>query len=398
MIVTAFLLTIGTSVFVIVAISGWDSLRGVITSFGMAREYGIARGLPSWQRMTAELCALSLLSIILFSCLLMGLGAARNIGPVFVSASLMLVLAGIYVYMTVQTGMDLRANGGAAWPTPTEAGLWSHVEAGHSLLRPALRLLRIDVQKHLFPALLPALVWGIILVRWRHLRPRRLRATVVVLLGLCVASRLRRGFEFVEWYHFLLEVPAYTLTIRLFFGEQHKATILGLAILSVIGLDIYRREVVDRVRDLERIETPRGVAYWGPEDAELYKSIKNHLTRLDPTGERPVFSFGHNGGFNYFLARPNPTPITLGFLTSVVDPEIAVRTILNTHPKPFLIYNGAYENAGVPALRVDLWRWAQPYEGNHYMRHDLQYFKQLVNHCRETALNRKRLTIYDCQQ
>jgi hypothetical protein len=142
--------------------------------------------------------------------------------------------------------------------------------------------------------------------------------------------------------------------------------------------------------------------HWYPNEAADFKKIGGVLHALDPSGTRPVVSFGWNGGFAYFLDRPNPTPLSYGITTSTVPPEEAVRLIRTMEPAPFLIYTRAYERAGVPVLELDFGRWAQRLRGNVYATHDVPYFRQATAGCKEVGLpgdpQRPFFVIYDCAQ
>src|SRR4030095_10860416 len=85
-------------------------------------------------------------------------------------------------------------------------------------------MLQREAMKHAFPVLLPVIVLGVLLWRWRDVAPD-LRVLAVLLLSICVVARLRRGFEFAEWYQVLLEVPAYLVAAKAMLGTEVRQSL-----------------------------------------------------------------------------------------------------------------------------------------------------------------------------
>jgi hypothetical protein len=249
-----------------------------------------------------------------------------------------------------------------------------------------LRILRDSVYRHLFPTLLPALVVAMVIASPKEQAPKQLRAALILLGVVCTAARVRRGFEHVEWYSFLLEVPLYVLAIEFFFGRTARsAAILAVSGLALIGANVHFRFGVgplswEGARALT--VTPRGAVRWDPWNTQEFKAVQELLNALDPTGRRSVFQFGgHTSALNYFLRRPAQTPLTEGFLYAVGDPESAVAGLLKTEPPLFLVYDHMYDDNRVPQLRIDWTTWDRPTQRNRHSAYDARYFDRLKEHC-----------------
>src|SRR5262249_6909738 len=155
--------------------------------------------------------------------------------------------------------------------------------------------LRDLVYRHLLPTLLPALVVVMVICRQQR-EPKRLRSALILLGIVCAAARVRRGFEHVEWYYFLLELPFYVLAVGCFFGSEARiAAILAVLGLAVIGANVHFRFGFgplsrDGAHPLTR--TPRGPVHWDSWNAGEFVAVEELLQRLDPSGTRSVFQFG----------------------------------------------------------------------------------------------------------
>jgi hypothetical protein len=267
-----------------------------------------------------------------------------------------------------------------------------------------LRLLRDQIYRHLLPMMLPVVATIALLVPGCTNRGSA-RSRVFVLFGVvCIAARVRRGFEHVEWYHFLLELPLYAVIVHSLLGEQsHRAILAALVVFGLMGAHMYWKWGKGPLTMSGRYDptvTRRGTVRWPPGRVQEYEAIRDALDRLDPSGRRAVFRFGgHNGGLNYLLERPNPTSITQGFLHSVVDPEMALAGLLRTDPPPLLIYDHTYDGALEPQLRMAWFEWDKPLGQVRHVQYDLPFFDRLRAGCTEVevvAPTRARLTLYDC--
>ncbi len=360
---SAFALTVSGAAGLVAAGAGVDSLVGVATGYRVAAE-SLARALPSWRLITIETIAAVLLGIGLLGCLLLTRVRIKRMVPIAIGLLLSLVsLTTIYI----------------------------HFEDGAGFNVATLRLLRDSVYWHLFPTLLPALVVGMVICSRNGRGPTQLRAALILLGIVCTAARVRRGFEHVEWYYFLLELPVYVLAVEFFFGkEARSAAIVAVLGLAVIGANVHFRFGVGPLsRDGERAltVTPRGSVRWDPWNAQEFKAVQELLEKLDPSGKRSVFQFGgHSGALNYFLRRPTRTSITEGFLYAAGDPDSALSELLNTEPPLFLIYDHLYDDNRVPQLRIDWRKWDKPTQRNRHSEYDAPYFNRLKVNCSPVTL------------
>lgn len=409
--IATFLSTVLIGVLILGVQSGWATLAGIPGGSGQASEYW-GRAFPSWERITVEVTAVALLVLTVVACL-----AIANAVSLVELRGLILVLAltaifgsSLYLWMTYRTGLRVRREGISPFPTVIEESLWA---SKGSPWRGANFWLKWRLREHLFPALLPALVAIVVAARWQRFHSPPLRNTVIFLAGLCVTARLRRGFENVEWYHFLLEIPCYFLAIQLFVPDSSRRMRTGLIIILIVlvsmGMRCYRQLAVGpltRSSAFERVDTPKGSIYLRADDPKLYRQLRETLTRLDPSDKRPVFAFGFSGGFNYFLNRPNPTPLTYGFLSSF-SPDKVASDLLRHTPRPFLIDNAAFHlkpgqsgSGRFPLPKIDLRRWDLTYGESLYNRLDWHYFAKLIAACKLAATipTTPVITVYDCNR
>jgi hypothetical protein len=134
-----------------------------------------------------------------------------------------------------------------------------------------------------------------------------------------------------------------------------------------------------------------------PNQARDYRQLLDLLSQIDPAGRRPLFAFGYTGGFNYFLGRPNSTPLTQGFRLSNADPEEVVESLLNQVPPPILLFNPVYSERTVPVTTLTLSRWETPFVESQFTGFDRKYFEQVRQHCpRVPPKERMFFTLYDC--
>lgn len=403
----AFGLTVLIGVSVVAAQSGWATVAGIPSGFGQMSEFR-GRRFPSWERLTVEATALALLALVVIACLAMGktVSLFKLRAVILILLMIAVLSSALHLSMTYRIGLRLRADGTGPFPTPMEEWLW--VWNG-SLSAAAVHWLKQGLLEHRFPALLPAALALMVAARWKRFRSAQLRNTVILLLGLCITARSGRGFEYVEWYHFLLEVPCYVLAIQLFIPDLQR-TRAGLTIvlfaLVLMGIRSYWYLAVGpftAARAFERVDTPKGSVYLSGPEAKHYRQLHETLMRLDPSGKRPVFAFGYSGGFNYFLDRPNPTPLTIGFLANF-SPDKVVSELLANSPRPFLLDNAAFHpgpgdpgTGRFPSPRIDLSRWELPMTESHYTRLDRPYFARLISGCKMVSkIPETPVTVYDC--
>jgi hypothetical protein len=206
---------------------------------------------------------------------------------------------------------------------------------------------------------------------------------------------MRRGFQYVEWYHIMAELPLYSALL-----PSRALRHASLAVLLVMSGYLYYRNGIGPLTSkphLERIETKRGLVYMRPQDASDYWAVLAAIDRIDPSGQRPLFAFGYTGGFNYFFGRKNPTSLTQGFSFSYNPPpeKLPAETIF--------LYNTHWDVMGVPSTELKPWRWRQDFVTNPFIAHDLPRFQGLVRGCRtaETVqgslYSRLVFTLYECR-
>jgi hypothetical protein len=364
---TAFVLTSVAGFGAIAWTAGPNAVAGVITGFGQARVAGFTRALPSWSRLTIDVALAS------------GLGGTW------------LFLAGSKSNERIRWGLI----GALMLLAITLAALYRQLSP---------ELLMRDVSWRMFPLVLPVFVLAALVFQWPSLEPRT-RTLAVTLLTLCVLARVRRGFEFTDWYHVLLEVPAYLVACRTRYAEQSRRPVMAVVVvLLAAGIWSYWYGSLGpftRRGAYPAAETLRGTVRWRANEIADYERIGDVLLQLDPERRSPVFAFGQNAGVNYFLRYPNGTPLQMGFSFLSSDrpgystPERAVQT-LRTLPL-ILIYHRSYEGEQT-AAGMALDSWDQPTKLNHYMAHDLRYFEALREGCSVTAtLPGAFFTIYDCR-
>jgi hypothetical protein len=401
----AFLVPIAAGTALIVAQSGAGTLLGVLGGFGHVEEYG-GRGFPSWERLTTEVIACALLSGALIVSLFLGRAISRSEAtrPLLLTSAVALVGVALYVGM----GFRIASSVAGTAPLPPMAGFVASVVEGHQpMLRSLLAFLRERLLLHLLPALLPGIVLLVFLVGWRRLCQRPLFRPIVLLLGLCLTARLRRLFEGVEWYHFLLELPAYMLAVQFFLAERMDRVRTGLIVfLTSLTLIVggyshwyFGRGPLTRRANWEPVLTARGTYYMPSGQANDYRELSSLLSQIDPTGQRPLFAFGYTGGFNYLLGRPNSTPLTQGFRLSNADPDEVVESLIHQVPPPILMDNVIFAAATIPANVIAWSRWETPVVEGIYARFDRKYFEQVLQRCTragQVPKGQEFLTIYDC--
>ncbi len=409
--VGAFGLTVFAGTSIVAAQAGWIAVARIPGGFGQASEIG-GRSFPSWERLTIEVTVAAALALVALLCAMLARAASfyqlrRLIGEL----SLIVILgSSIHLFMSYRTGLDLRAGRHSQFLTDTEAYVSDFTRSDAKLLSRSVDWLEWEIRMHLFPAVLPAALALVIILRWKRFESTSLRNTVLFLLGLCVAARSRRLVEHVDWYHFLLEIPVYAAALQLFAGgskmrQASKSVAMALVALVVAGLYSYWYWGVGpltRRQGWDRVETPRGSIYLRPESARIYRQIRSALERLDPTGERPLLAFPASGAFNYLLDRRNPTPLTVGFWSSNIPPNRIVSSLLSGSPRPFLLDRAGTAEALAPAGQIDWRHWDLKRIPNVYTRVDRPYFEAVLSHCRRAAEIREgaktEFTIYDCAE
>lgn len=389
------------AVAVVAAQAGWHHVPGVLTGYGLAGG-SLARGLPSWELLTVEALALFVLAAGVAVAWLVGGGGVSARRLFLFSSGATMALTTLYAFMSYRVALGVWETGLPPWATTLQA---MADRAASPVRFGALALQHLAVQwgRHVFPAVLPVTVG--LLVVWRRRRlPRKTAVLLLLLLAVCAAARVRRAFEHTEWFHVLLEFPIYALAAQALLREHAdrvlRLVLPGLMVLA-IGLHwVFGRGPFTRGGPQPAVRTERGVIHQRPNEVADYAFMSRVLNRADPTGRRPVFSFGHNGGFAYFLGRSNPTPLTSGLSVSTIPVDSAVTLLSTAEPRPFLIYTSVYERYPVP-IGVDPGAWEQRMGPNHRIP-DIPHFERIRAGCSEIGHTGPKeqpfFVVYDCAQ
>lgn len=317
------------------------------------------QGLPSLERLVMEIAAASALGIagVIALWLCFALADARAFRMTAVLLVIFLSACAVHLGMGVATARAVAVHGLPANPSSLEQ-TYAQLTGVQSPLRTALFLLDQRFQAHLFPSIMPPILLGVLLLRWRKWGLRRDRDLTLLMLGLAMALRARRGFAGADWPNVLVEIPAYALFLHLVAAaagrSAHRAVSMALAILFVVGLYTYHNLGVGLLtkRRFPATATARGTVHWEPWVARDYRAWAAALDSVDPGRHRPLLAFGPSGAWNYFFARANPTRFTRGFTSGreveealagfgaagappvIVDTRLVVR--ISSPPRPGL--------------------------------------------------------------
>lgn len=406
---STFLLTVLAGVVVVYAQAGGHALLAVPGGGQVAEFRG--RTFPTGERLIIELIALALLGLFSVVLLLTGRTIKWKAARKWVALFGLVTVAGcsLHIFMSYRIGSDLRHEGLAVLPGETASNLRQSLVTNAQLLSGSLMLLKHNLLLHALPLFLPLSVLIIVLIRRSQSAHPLSRNMVLLLLGLCVAARLKRGFEHLDWYHCLLEIPVYVAAALLYLpaepGKTPRALHLAMGLLLVFGGYSYWQWGVGplaRNNEFERVDTPRGRVWVYKEVRTQFFALKKLLDQADPSGKRPLFAFAYSGGFDYFLDRKNPTPVTQGFRLSIFDPDLVVRSVLSHDPAVLVLDTTRFDDLRFPSPNFTLLSWDLKRIPNPYTRFDRPYFLQILARCREVAKLRLSptllYTLYDCSQ
>lgn len=385
-------MTVAWGIGLLVLQSGWRIAFTVLDGAGQGPE-SVARGWPSWERITIQCATVGVFVLFIYTMAAVG-GVTSWRKSWTIPAACALVITGasaVYLTFSVQSQAAIQSLMSGTFDFPG--------------LRAAITFLKRRGQFHLMPVEVPLLAGALLAWKWKRIPQSSTKVTVAILLGLCMAARLRRRFEFTEWFHFLLEIPVYWVLCDLLFFRnsalRRRAGFVALTCLTLFGFYSYRFWGVGPLTRIHMVsaDTPRGAVYMSPVAAKAFQELRTAVNMADPSGQYPLFAFGYTGGFNYFLNRPNPTPLTQGFRLSPFSSEDVVRTLQSE--RVLLLDNSVYEDRSVPA-GISFVRWSLPTQPNRYMRYDRPFFLQALSGCRETArigyAQSYTLILYDCER
>lgn len=384
--------------------NGLGVLFGILTGFGHTQELG-GRGIPTLETLTLETTTASLcLAVVAGAVILTRPDKRRRAWWVALFAlSCAGLLMAVWLTQAFWIARFANAHNGDRLSEIADRFSTEHWST-LVLFKTLARLLRDQLTFHALPSLLP---FGVLALVWRFGKrmSARSRSIALVLLLTAAALRLRRGMEFAEWTSILIELPIYAYVARAMLGDQlEEWSATGRIVLASLAL-LFAWQYTEngygpltRRGSREPVLTPRGTVRLSPNQANQYRKLKAVIDTLDPTGRRPVIAFGYSGGFNYFLGRPAPSPLTHGFrLSGLEDPNEAVRLVRTTSPPPVVIDNPGF-NSRTPTVGFQMIHWQAQTRPNHYMRFDRRYFEQMISGCRERPSALRRLTLYDCPE
>jgi hypothetical protein len=377
--------------------TGWTALPDIALGYGSAVMFA-GRGLPSWERLATEgvvLCAIGFLVSLVLAAAGVLRGRKSALVPLCFLGS---VVAGVAVHVL----MDFRQGGGAM------SNAASILDS--RALSADLRGVSSESLVDLLPTILPFALALVIAWRWKHFEDPRRRRALVFLVGLLIAARARRAFEYAEWYHFLLGLPVYVLAAGLLAPAVRRPdrrwAVPAFALVMLLGMYSYWRLCtgpLTRENRLVAIHTPRGTVRVDPEIARQYRDLAASLRIADPTGRRPLFVFGYASA-NYFLDRHNPSRITTGFRFTNEEPVDVVDDVLNAHPAPLVLDNLYFTRGDLPIPRLSLTTWRQPMEPSFYRSYDRPIFLTLLDQCDGPLatvpdhFGRPLFRLYDCHE
>ena len=347
----------------------------------------IGRGAPSWERVVVELCVLGLIGFIVA-----GIAWAAGVRNRFVRRTVLvgIVLAiatGIlHVGMSYRIGSEMNAGGVPEVKSETQFVLQPAVGDGRmALIKSSIRFFQAHLRSHILPFLLPIVV--LILAK---LYPPRLAGSdwmvTIFLLGLCVTLRLRRQFEHVDWFHFLVEMPVYFLVLSAYLREPKVARRVRVALVSlliVLAADsyyTYARGPLTARNDFVPADTVRGKLYLQRNQAGDMQWLMTTLDGLDPARSRPLLMQGYASGYSYYVGRPISTHLTDAFFLSAIGPESALEEVRRLSPPPFFLANRSTEGTSLRYAGLSYWDY-QGYKGQNLMV-DLPIFQNLTAGCR----------------
>jgi hypothetical protein len=384
--------TVAIGVAIVGLTAGFSVLPDLVGGFNHASLTG-GRGFPSWERLTVDVFAVALVAGFLAT--MLGLARRRMYVRWLVGSGIVAMVAG-----AIHVGVSMSMTSADLGPlqTPMMDAIGYHVREGNPLFRPALGWLRQRVVSDPIPLLLPPLLLIVVAMRWSTLDRSR-RASIALLLGFVITLRMRRAFEGTEWFEFLLTLPVILLSAELLSGLEgnelrrfRNMTGGVLLVIATLAYHQFGRGPVTR-RHFPAAVIARGTVHWPPNALRDYERIRTTIDSVDPAGTRPLFAFGHSGGWNYFLQRRNPFPFTQDFRFSAFDAD----SVLATPPSGLLLVdNPASDRHSFPSLDIRLDRWEQPRGPTPYLTYDRPRFNRLREACQPTATDPRAIRVYVC--
>ena len=390
--------TLALGAALVLAQSGWHGLGAAITQSGRLG-IELTQRLPSWERLVVEIfvsAAAMLMGVAsLWLCLAIREGRAARWG----GALLLVVLttAAIHLGMSINIGQELQTFRPPDLPTPIQQELALDLSSGASLAGSALSVLNHRAERHIVPALLPALMFLLVLTRGRRWGEPSLRRRVLMLLGLCIAGRLWTGWAGTEWYEILLEMPVYALCVQFGAGawgpRAGRAVLTALSLALIVGAFEYYNQgrglLTQRGREPTAV-TAHGTVHWPGFTVRQFQAARAGMDGRDPMRRRAVLPFGGAGGWNYFLGRT-----VAGHVEALAAPAPGAE---GRRAAAFLL---DFPSAPLVTMRPGLWlfRWENAMQLAREQRVDRPRFNRLAAACDRVALpdtSGVAVRIYDC--
>jgi len=383
------------------ATAGPDALQGLLPHH--LREAWID-GFPTVERLVMEIAAASALGIagVVALWLCFALDDARATRMALALLVAFLSACAVHLGMSVAVARDIAIHGLPPMPTDLEESIARISAGGQSRMHTALFMLDQRFQAHLFPALMPPILLGVLLMRWRRWKLHRDRDLALLMLGLAVAARSRNGFAGADWQNVLIEIPAYALFLHLLAAgagrSAQRAVSMAFAILFVVGLYTYYNLGVGPLtqQHYQATSTPRGTVRWDPDATADYTVLAGSLDRLDPTHQRPLLAYGPSGAWNYYFARANPVRYTRGF-TSPAQVDTVLAELRAGRAPALIVDTRAIVRVTLPA-HAALTVWENRPDGGPVTLLDVPRLGEILQGCRQVdgRPGPPPVPLYDC--
>lgn len=401
-----FLLVLGIGIGLLVAFNGAGSLASIFSGYGLLRE---TRGLnlPNLSYVSVELAALGI-AAALFGIISWVTHAWRSrLDFLLVVSGLALALVALawWLYEAEVVARHVMASGPSPMAAPFERLLMPFSPERALRLQRAFAAFRLELVRHLIPFAVPATLLLLGVVRRKQLRELPQFGLLIALLLITLSLRARRTISYSEWSVLMLDVPicalAFVILLNMNLRVAVRAISLGCVFLVSTALFAHWRfgyGFATRRGTFPVTETARGGARIGPGLTADFLYVRDMANAIDPSGKRPVLSFGYSSGHNYLLGRPGVASLTHGFLISLYPTaDSAYRVAQARHDELILVDNRAYGDAN-PAPDFEPFRWQPRTVQNPYERVDRPLFDSLKRGCRIVTAEGRRsgLVVYDC--
>lgn len=402
----SFSVVAGIGVGILAAQHGTGALRDIFTGFGHVAEFS-GVNLPDMSQVTVELAVFGI-ALALVGALAFVSGASRERAVVLAcGAGVVVAVAAmaVWLWQAERIGRQMMEHA-PRLPTLFEMALQPVEGSAAVRVRKAFGVLRLQMLRHLIPLFVPLAMLGLLVALRARVTDRRMWNLVAILLVAGLALRARRMVSFTEWSVLMVELPVYVAAATLLWPNLRRSGAmffpLGCAVLLVFAARMHWRfgyGVGSRRGVQAAVETPRGTARMAPGLARDLAFIRHLAHAADPSGTRPLFSFGYSGGLAYFAGRPSVDPLTQGFRLSLLPtPDSAYRIAAAQKDRLLLVDNTSYVD-GIPSARFAPWKWMPEMLPNPYQRVDRAFFDRLREGCRVVTLPGQRsaiFTMYDC--